>query len=138
MFKESLRLYPPLPLFTRDACAELTVGGYRVPAGTVLIVCPYATHHRADLWPDPERFDPERFTPEAEAARPRYAYLPFSGGPRVCIGNHFALMEGALVLATLLQRADFEPAGAEVQPEMGATLRPKGMSMRIRLRPRNG
>src|SRR6185437_2877844 len=128
-------LYPPLPLFTRDVCAEMTVGGYRLPPGTVIIVCPYATHHRADLWPEPERFDPDRFTPEAEAARPRYAYLPFSGGPRVCIGNHFALMEGALVLATLLQRAELEPvAGAQV--EMGSTLRPKGMSMRVRLRPR--
>ena len=136
VFKETLRLYPPLPLFTRDARAELTVGGYRLPAGTVLIVCPYATHHRADLWPDPERFDPERFTPEAEAARPRYAYLPFSAGPRVCIGNHFALMEGALVLATLLQRADFRALrpSADVEPEVGATLRPKGMSMRIRRR----
>ncbi len=133
VFKESLRLYPPLPLFTRDVTADMTVGGHRLPPGTVVILCPYATHHRADLWPDPERFDPDRFTPEAEAARPRYAYLPFSGGPRVCIGNHFALMEGALVLATLLQRAELEPvAGAEV--EMGSTLRPKGMSMRVRLR----
>jgi cytochrome P450 len=137
VFKESLRLYPPLPLFTRDASAELTIAGYRIPPGTVVIICPYATHHRADLWPDPERFDPDRFTPEAEAARARYAYIPFSGGPRVCIGNHFALMEGALVLATLLQRADFEPvAGAAVEPEVGATLRPKGMRMRVRLRPR--
>jgi cytochrome P450 len=136
VFKESLRLYPPLPTFTRDARAELTVGGYRLPAGTVLIISPYATHHRADLWPDPERFDPDRFTPEAEAARPRYAYVPFSGGPRVCIGNHFALMEGALVLATLLQRVDFELSGsAEAKPEVGVTLRPSGMSVRIRRRP---
>jgi cytochrome P450 len=136
VFKESLRLYPPVPIFTRDAVAELEVGGHRLPAGTVLILCPYATHRREDLWPDPERFDPDRFTPEAEAARPRHAFLPFSGGPRVCIGNHFALMEGPLVLATLLQRADFELASdAEVEPEIQATLRPRGgIPMRVRLR----
>lgn len=135
VFKEAIRLYPPLPLFNRDAIAPIEVCGHRLPVGTVLLICPYATHHRADLWPDPERFDPDRFLPEAESGRPRYAYLPFSLGPRVCIGNHFALMEGQLVLAALLQRADFALEGGAIAPVSLATLRPQGgVPMRIRLR----
>lgn len=136
VFKEALRLYPPVPLFSRETTAPLSLGGYHLPAGSIVFLSPYGTHHRADLWPDPERFDPERFTPAAEEARPRYAFLSFSAGPRVCIGNHFALMEGPLVLATLLQRADFALAGVEtVEPDVQATLRPRGgMPMRIRLR----
>lgn len=135
VFKETIRLYPPLPAFNRDTKTELTVCGYTLPPGTVVLICPYATHHRADLWPQPERFDPDRFTPAGEAGRSRYAYLPFSAGPRTCIGNHFALMEGALVLATLLQRADFELLGGEVKPVSLGTLRPQGgMPMRVRLR----
>jgi cytochrome P450 len=136
VFKEALRLYPPVPVFTRDAAADVEIGGYLCPKGTVFLLCPYATHHRADLWPDPERFDPDRFTPEAEAARPRHAFVPFSAGPRICIGNHFALMEAPLVLATILQRADLEqPRPVEVEPEVEATLRPKGgVPMRVRLR----
>ncbi len=135
VFKETIRLYPPLPAFNRDTTAALTVCGYTLPPGTVVIICPYATHHRPDLWPQPERFDPDRFTPAGEAGRSRYAYLPFSAGPRICIGNHFALMEGTLVLATLLQRADFELLGGEIQPVSLGTLRPQGgVPMRIRLR----
>ena len=135
VFKETIRLYPPLPLFNRDTTAEITVCGYRLPPGTVINICPYATHHRADLWPDPERFDPDRFTAEGEAGRSRYAYLPFSAGPRVCIGNHFAQMEGTLVLATWLQRAHFELLTPTIKPVSLATLRPEGsVPMRVRLR----
>jgi cytochrome P450 len=136
VFKESLRLYPPVFLFGRQAITEVEVFGHLLPKGTICIVSPYAMQRRPDLWPDPERFDPDRFTPEAEASRPRGAYFPFSLGPRTCIGNHFALMEGPIVLATLLRHADFElvdPRGAEPDPQ--ATLRPKGgISVRIRLR----
>lgn len=136
VFKEALRLYPPIYLFGRQAIADVQIGEHLVPRGAVLLVSPFIVHHRADVWPEPERFDPERFEPEAEAARPRSAFIPFSAGPRTCIGNHFALMEGPLVLATLLQRADLEPAsGAAIRPEASATLRPKGgMPMRVRLR----
>jgi cytochrome P450 len=135
VFKETIRLYPPLPAFNRDTKEEIEVCGYRLPPRTVVFICPYATHHRADLWPDPERFDPDRFTPAAEAERPRYAYLPFSLGPRVCIGNHFAQLEGTLVLATLLQRADFELLTGTIEPVALGTLRPRGgVPMRIRLR----
>jgi cytochrome P450 len=95
---------------------------------------PYAMHHRPDLWADPYRFDPSRFTMEAEGSRPRMAYFPFSAGPRICIGNHFALMEGQLLLATLLSRARFELAVDEVEPEPGVTLRPRGgIPMRVHL-----
>jgi cytochrome P450 len=138
VFKESLRLYPPIFLFGRQAIADVQVGDYLVPKMTVLLVCPYALQHRADVWPDPDRFDPDRFLPAAEAARHRDAFLPFSAGPRTCIGNHFALMEGPIVMATLLQRADLERTTEEpVVPEASATLRPKGgIAMRVRTRAR--
>lgn len=136
VFKESMRLYPPVFLFGRQAITEVTVGGHSLPKGTICVVSPFALHRRSDLWEDPSRFDPDRFTPEAEAARPRGSYVPFSLGPRTCIGNHFALMEGPIVLATLLRHADFEllsPAGAEPDPQ--ATLRPKGgIAVRVKLR----
>jgi cytochrome P450 len=136
VFKEALRLYAPIYIYGRQAIEPVAIGGYELPRGTIVLVSPYAVHRRADLWPDPDRFDPERFTPEAEQTRAREAYLPFSGGPRTCIGNHFALMEGPIVLATLLKRARFTLASEEpVAPEAGATLRPKGgIPMRVELR----
>jgi cytochrome P450 len=137
VFKESLRMYAPIYLFGRQAMDPVMVGGYELPRGTIVLICPLALHHRSDLWPEPDRFDPERFTPEAEAARPREAYLPFSGGPRTCIGNHFALMEGPIVLATLLRRMRFElTSNDEVLPEASATLRPLGgIPMRVTRQP---
>ena len=136
VFKESMRLYPPVFFFGRQAMAPVEVAGWHLPKGTIAVVSPFAMQRRADLWPDPERFDPDRFTPEAEAARPRGAYFPFSLGPRTCIGNHFALMEGPIVLATLLRHADFELlSSASVEPDPQATLRPKGgIPVRVRLR----
>ncbi|MBL8609381.1 MAG: cytochrome P450 [Myxococcales bacterium] len=136
VFKESLRMYPPVYLFGRIAVADVSVGGYALPKGTVVLVSPFSLHHRPDVWPDPERFDPGRFTAAEEARRHKSAFVPFSAGPRTCIGNHFALMEGPLVLATILQRADLslvDPRGA--QPEPSATLRPRGgIPMKISLR----
>ena len=134
VFKEALRLYPPVYMFGRVVVSDVEIGGYLFPKGTIVLVSPYALQRRPHLWPDPERFDPDRFLPEAEARRPKGAFIPFSAGPRTCIGNNFALMEGPLVLATLLHHADFElvdPRGAE--PEASATLRAKGgIPMRIR------
>ncbi|MBX3187714.1 MAG: cytochrome P450 [Labilithrix sp.] len=136
VFKEAMRLYPSVYLFGRVTIARVEIGPYELPRGTVVLVSPWALHRRASLFADPSRFDPERWTPEEEAKRHRNSFIPFSAGPRTCIGNHFALMEGPLVLATLLHHADLElvdPEGAT--PEASATLRPRGgMPMRVRLR----
>lgn len=136
VFKESMRIYPPVFMFGRVATSDTQLGDHQVPKGTVVLLAPYALHRRPDVWPEPDRFDPARFAPEAEAARHRSAFLPFSAGPRTCIGLHFALLEGPLVLASLLRRARFElvdPRGAEAEPV--ATLRPRGgLPMRVHLR----
>jgi cytochrome P450 len=136
VFKESMRLYPPVFLFGRVAMADTELGEYFVPKGTIILISPFALQRRADVWPEPARFDPDRFLPAEEARRHKTAFIPFSAGPRTCIGNHFALMEGPLVLATLLRRADFtlvDPRGAE--PEPVATLRPRGgIPMKVALR----
>jgi cytochrome P450 len=135
VFKEALRLYPPVYFDGRQAERATDLDGVACPEGTVALYAPYALHRRPDLWPDPERFDPDRFLPAAEAARSRYAWLPFGVGPRVCIGMGFALMEGQLILARLLQRARFEIFGEEL-PDPSATLRPaNGLPVRITLRP---
>jgi len=136
VFKEALRVYPPLPLYVRDTIEKIVVGGYEIPKGTPVMICPYATHHRPELWSDADRFDPDRFLPAAESSRHRYAYIPFSAGPRICIGNHFALMEATLVLTTLLRNFEFSiGADVEVVPEIDSALRPKGeLFMRVRRR----
>jgi cytochrome P450 len=124
---ETLRLYPPIYSIGRKVVADDVVCGYQVRGGSSLYLSPYATHRLPEFWPDPERFEPDRFTPEQAAARPRYAYFPFLGGPRQCIGNTFALMEGTLILATLAQR--FRPRmveGYTPTPETLLTLRPVG------------
>jgi cytochrome P450 len=88
---------------------------------------PYVTHRLPEFWPEPERFEPDRFTPEQVASRPRYAYFPFLGGPRQCIGNNFALMEGTLIIATLAQRHRPRMAeGYTLTPEPLLTLKPAG------------
>jgi len=133
VFKEAMRLYPPIYFFGRQTTADVTIGGYDLPRGTVVLISSYALHRRPELWPDPERFDPGRFEPALEEARHRQAFIPFSAGPRTCIGNLFALMEGPIVLATMLRRADLELVSQdEVVPEPSATLRPKGgIRMRV-------
>ncbi len=124
VFDEALRLYPPAWLITRKACATDEVAGRVVPAGALLIISPYVVHRDQELWPEAEAFKPERFLGDAV---PRFGYLPFGGGPRLCIGNTFALVEGALILATVAQRYRLlaEP-GHAVQAEPLVTLRPKG------------
>ncbi len=136
VFKEALRLYPPVFFFGRQTVCDVEVGGYLIPPRIVVMVSPYALHHRKDTWPDPEKFDPERFTPEREEGRHRQAFIPFSAGPRTCIGNHFALMEGPMVLATMLRHMDLSLANDEpVVPEPKTTLRPRGgVPMRVKLR----
>ena len=135
-FKESLRLYPPVYFDGRQAEAQVVLDGVTYPEGTVAMFAPYSLHRRPERWPDPERFDPDRFLPAAEAARSRFDWLPFGIGPRVCIGMGFALMEGQLVLARMLQQARFALVDSEAEPPMpSATLRPsRGVPVRITLR----
>jgi len=125
--EEVMRLYPPVWGFMRQSIGPDRIGGYAIPKGTVIAICPYITHRHPDFWPEPERFDPERFTPERVRERARYAYLPFSGGPRLCIGNEFALMEVQLVVAMTVQRYRLQLVpGAHAEPESRLTLRPQG------------
>jgi cytochrome P450 len=126
VFRETLRLYPPLMMFPRRTLEEVEIAGTVLPPRTIVLVSAYAVHRRPDVWPDPDRFDPDRFLPEAEAKRPKGAYLPFSAGPRFCIGMHFAMMEGPIVLATLLRRHRFELDAATIVEDDFATLRPRG------------
>lgn len=127
VFKEALRLYPPAWIIMRQARQAVTVGEYDLPEGMRVAISPYTLHRNPAHFPDPERFDPDRWTPENEAKIPRYAYLPFGAGPHVCIGNHFAMMEAQLVLATLVQRVTFELVpGQQIAPEPLITLRPRG------------
>jgi cytochrome P450 len=123
---EVLRLYPPAWIFSRAAAAPDTVGGYPLEAGSLVLLSPWVTHRHPALWENPEGFDPERFLPERERERPRFAYFPFGGGPRLCIGNQFALMELVLVLATLAPRVRLELApGHPFAPGPAITLRPR-------------
>jgi cytochrome P450 len=127
VFKEALRLYPPLVVLVRRSLEPVEILGNSYPAKTLAFVNPYAIHHSRDVWPDPDRFDPDRFTPEREAARHKSAWIPFGVGPRVCIGNAFALMEGPIVLATLMRGASFEiDARRDIEADAFATLRPRG------------
>ncbi|MCW5732067.1 MAG: cytochrome P450 [Alphaproteobacteria bacterium] len=137
VFEESMRLYPPAHTFNRMALGEDEIGGLRIPPGALITISPYVVHRNPALWPDPERFDPDRFAPEKAAGRPRYAYIPFGGGPRICIGNSFALFEAQVIIAMVAQRyrLALEP-GHVVEPVGHITMRPKnGIMMRLLPRP---
>jgi cytochrome P450 len=102
-FKEALRLKPPVPSIPRRAVRDFTFKGYAIPAGTLVGVNPLFTHHMADIWPDPEKFDPMRFTDEAQRHRHRFAWVPFSGGAHMCLGLHFAYMQAKCFARHFLQ-----------------------------------
>jgi len=124
---EALRLYPPFWMIDRIALADDDVCGIRVPAGALVVPYIYGTHHDAAIWPNPESFDPERFAPGRDAERHRFAYLPFGGGPRLCIGNNMALVQILLIIVHLVQRYDFAPVDDRpigIRPMM--LLRPDG------------
>jgi cytochrome P450 len=127
VLKEAMRLYPSAPVVGRRAVADAEVAGVRIPAGADILVSPWVTHRHPDHWPDPDRFDPTRFTPQAEAGRPRYAWFPFGGGPRACIGQHLSMLESVLGLAVLLREFELEDAEeGEVPVGAGITLMAKG------------
>ncbi len=126
VIKEAMRLYPPVWSMSRQAIADVEIGGYLIAKGSEVNIITYATHHDAKWWDEPERFLPERFSPEREKQFPKLAYLPFSSGPRVCIGNNFAMVEAQLILATIAQRYRLALAeGYNMQPEALITLRPR-------------
>ncbi len=134
---EALRLYPPAWVLIRQAIGEDELGGYRIPPGALITMYSYITHRRAHWWKEPDRFNPEHFMPQSSADRPQFAYFPFGGGPRQCIGAGFALMEMQLVLATLAQRFRLRLVpGHPVEAQPTVTLRPRfGLRMAVHPRP---
>lgn len=136
VFTEAMRLYPPVWVMGRRTVSGYKVGNYYVPARAIILLSQYVVHHDERYYPEPEKFDPDRWTPEARAARPKYSYFPFGGGPRMCVGEQFAWMEGILLIATLARkwRLRLVPDHpVKMQPLI--TLRPKhGMRMTIESR----
>ena len=135
--EESMRLLPPVWALSREAIADDEVGGCRIPSGGTVVLSQFITHRHPDFWEEPESFDPERFTPERVKQRHRFTYFPFGGGPRICIGTNFAMLEAQLLLATIAQRYELDLVpGHPVELEPLVTLRPKyGVMMTPRPRP---
>lgn len=133
---EALRLYPPAWVFERQAVVADKLGDYDIAPGAIVGLCPYVLHRHPDHWENPEGFDPDRFLPERSEKRPRYAYLPFGGGPRTCVGNHFAMMEAQILLAMIVRDhcLELEPSHPIVL-DPSITLRPKH-GIKVRRRPR--
>jgi cytochrome P450 len=131
--EESMRLYPPAYVFSRRAVADDQLGPWCMPAGAHIVISPYSLHRNPAYWTDPDAFIPERFAPGAPSDRPKHAYLPFGGGPRICIGNSFAMMEHAIVLAAAARHWRLESIpGHIVRTEPRITLRPRGgLPMRL-------
>src|SRR5262249_44218133 len=136
--KEALRHWPPaVAVFARQATDEVKVGPWTLPRGAIPRGVTYVVHHDERLSPEPDRFDPNRFGPDPPEQIPPYAYLPFGAGPRISIGNTFAMTEMTLLTAMLLQRFEMAPAAGQEAPELEVkmSLRPKG-GLRLALSPR--
>jgi cytochrome P450 len=133
VIEETLRLYPPVWVLSRETLKHDEIQGYSIPPKSFVIVATYFTHRHPEFWTEPEQFNPERFTESEASKRHKFAYYPFGGGPRICIGNQFALMEATLILATLLQRFRLEPSSTQpVEIDPTFTLRPRnGLPMRL-------
>ena len=136
VIKESMRLYPPAWGLARTVIKEFEVGGYRIPAGANVVMSTWIMHRDPRYFPEPENFDPDRWLPEKVQKLPKFAYFPFGGGPRQCIGASFAMMEATLLLATIAQRFQFRAVpGHPVTPTPSFTLRPKqGIRMQLEKR----
>lgn len=127
VLKEAMRLYPPAPVMARTPSRTLTLGTHVIDAGTQIVIPIYAIHRHRAYWTDPDRFDPDRFLPERASAIPRGQYMPFGAGPRICIGQMFALLEARIMLAILVRGARFTWDGRHLpEPVSRVTLRPKG------------
>ncbi len=133
IIQEALRLYPPFWMIDRMAVEEDRVGDVVIPAGSMVIVYVYGAHHARHAWGDPEQFRPERFVKENEKQRTPFTYMPFGGGPRVCIGNQYAMLQILMILSMILRRYDFELSpGQEIEERAMVILRPKnGIKMRF-------
>src|SRR5207248_2308968 len=127
---------PPAWGLAREPIADDEINGYPVPARAILMLSQWITHRHPAYWSEPDSFSPERFLPNSAQSRPKFAYFPFGGGPRMCIGNHFAMVEGPLVLAGFAQRFHFTLApNQNVIPDPTFTLRPKtGVKVIVRKR----
>jgi cytochrome P450 len=136
VFNEALRLYPPAWVITREAIADVMIDGYRLKPGHVVVTSPYIMHRHPRYFPEPQAFRPERFADGWEKTIPRFAYFPFSGGPRVCMGQSFALMEATLILATIVQPFEITLVpNQSIEMEPLVTLRSKhGIQMRVKPR----
>ncbi len=131
---EVLRLYPTVWVMLRFSDQEASIGGHRVPAGSPLLLSPFVSQRDPAFWPDPDAFIPERFSPERSAGRPRFAYYPFGGGPRQCIGNKFSIMEAQLMTAMMVQRLRprLVPGHHHVTPAASGSLKPShGLKMTL-------
>jgi cytochrome P450 len=127
VLKESMRLYPPVPVLTRVNAQDLELGGMALKAPTLIVIPVYAVHRHHKTWADPDLFDPDRFLPDREALFARAQFMPFGAGPRICIGSAFAMIEATAILATVLQAATFAWDGRHLpEPLSRVTLRPKG------------
>ena len=133
VIKETMRIQPTVAIIPRAILHDTELGGYQLKAGTVAVLSPYVMHHDPTVWAHPDTFDPTRFSLENEPTIPKYMYLPFGGGPRICIGNHFALMEAQILLALLASRYELHLApNARVEPLRQVTTSPRfGMPMRL-------
>ena len=136
VLKESMRLYPPVPMLSRQCVAPARLDGVEIQPGATVVLPIYAIHRHTKRWEDPDAFDPGRFAPDNEAKIPRYQYLPFGAGPRICIGMAFAMLEATAMLATLLQKARFAPVpGRDPYPVARVTLQPGGgLPLKVSLR----
>jgi cytochrome P450 len=137
VMRETLRLYPPAYALGREVVTPFELGGYRLPKGAQIMISQYSMHRDPRYFEDPERFMPERWLTPKDPPLPRFAYFPFGGGPRVCIGNHFAMMELVLVLASLLQQVELTVVpGYRLELAPFVTLRPRhGVPVTVRRRP---
>jgi len=133
VLEESLRLYPPAPIISRDSVGSDVVGGVAIRAGTSIMISPWVLHRHRTLWDDPDYFEPERFAPGQREKIPRFAYIPFGAGPRICIGMGFSMQEALIILAAILKRFRLELVpGHPVEPHARLTLRPRhGLKMRV-------
>ncbi len=134
--EEAMRLFPPAFAISRVAVSDDLIGGHRIRAGTLVTISPYLIHRNPKVWPDPTRFEPERFAPERASGRHRFSYLPFGGGPRICVGNNLAMMEVRILLAVIAQAFRLRLApGHRIEAQGRVTLRPR-YGMRMTIEPR--